>query len=112
MLRDNVNMIAVNLDKLVAQSKRAGGAVAFDRVAIDNVIEEANTLMTLLTSDDDADDDDDDLTRGGFPYGAGGADVRLVDELVLQEEESRLQNEQLVANVEYMSLFTDESAQK
>ena len=44
MLRENVELIVINLEKLTMQCKTATTAISFDRIAIQSVIEEAGNI--------------------------------------------------------------------
>ena len=105
MLKENIELISENLDKLTISVKKSPLSVSFDRVAIRNVIEEAGTLWSLLNADDeDEDDDDKDLQFGD--------EVLNIDAAIAQLEEENIATEEMIANVEFLSLFCDDSLSK
>lgn len=109
MLKENVEMISENLEKLTNQIKKSPLTISFDRVAIQNVIDEAGTLMALLNADDDEEDEDIEDENQQLQF---GDDVQNVDYVVSQMEEDNIATEEIIAQVEFLSLFVDESIQK
>ena len=116
MLKENVELIDINLEKLVVQTNLSPLTTVFDRVAIQSVIDEAGTLLILLNADDTEEEDDDDEneynnnttnTNNQFSN-----ELQQLDAEINALEEENIATEEMIANIEYLSLFQDDSIAK
>jgi hypothetical protein len=104
MLKQNAEIIGTNLNTLSQQAVRSPATTIIDRYNIRSIIEEAGTIYALLNTDDD-DDVDDELQELQF-----GDDVQNMDAFISQYEEDTIATEEMIANVEYLSLFDDDGS--
>lgn len=106
MLKQNAEIIGINLNTLSQQAVRSPATTIIDRYNIRSIIEEAGTIYALLNTDDE-DDIDDELQDLQF-----GDEVQNMDAFVSQYEEDAIATEEMISNVEYLSLFDDDSIHK
>jgi len=104
MLKQNAEIIGINLNTLSQQAIRSPATTIVDRYNIRSIIEEAGTIYALLNTDDE-DDVDDELQELQF-----GDDVQNMDAFISQYEEDTIATEEMIANVEYLSLFDDDGS--